>query len=60
MNNAYLIGLRLGITDQVGLVGTGFWEAFTAMERPHVENAGVYSGEGQDVLLQMILRDINA
>lgn len=60
MNNANLVGLRLGITDQVGMVGTGFGEASTTTEGPCVDNAGVYSVEGQNVSLQMTLRHINA
>lgn len=52
--------MRLGISHQVGLVGPGLGEASAATERARVENAGVYSVEGQDDLLQMTLRDINA
>lgn len=60
VNNANLIGMRLGISHQVGLVGPGLGEASAATERARVENAGVYSVERQDALLQMTLRDINA
>lgn len=61
VNNANLVGLRLGITNQVGLGGNGVWECLCCNgETTYVENAGVYSVEGQDVLLQMTLRDINA
>lgn len=61
MNNANLIGLRLGITEQVGLGGNTVWDG------PHchrgtmcVESVGACSAEGQDVLLQMTLRDTHA
>lgn len=61
VNNANLVGLRLGITNQVGLGGNRVWGCLCCNgETTCVENAGVYSVEGQDVLLQMTLRDINA
>lgn len=52
MNNGNLIGMRLGITEQVGLVGNAGvgWS-------PCVERAGVCSAEGQDALPQLVLRD---
>lgn len=57
MNNANLIGLRLGITEQVGLGGNTVWGGLRyRRETMGVESVGACSAEGQGVFLQMILR----
>lgn len=61
MNNANLIGLRLGITEQVGLGGNTVWGGLHGhRETTCVESVGARSAEGQDILLQMISRDTRA